>query len=538
MSAIKNGSAQPFSEIPVADQVASQLKPGSLGIVGVAFFVLASAAPMAAFVGAGPILFSFIGPGVPLVYLMIAAVVAIFAIGYLKMSKHIRSAAGFVAYIDRGLGKRAATAASGIVIVTYIALQVGLWAQFGVFAEQLVSTYLGVSIPPWAWCLVFIAIVTALTMRGVDLSLRVLGVLLTLEIVVVLVLVGGILFQSGGKDLSAESFSPAVLTNPSLGIAMLFVLTCFTTFEATTVFAEEARRPERTIPRALFAVIGFIAVFYGVATWAVSVGVGPDQVQQAAADDLAGLMFGLATTYVGPWLDVTMQVLVVLSFVAMLLGMANMFARYCFGLARARVLPEGLAVVTHTRKAPARGALVNGIVVALILVPLLFSGADPMVVVYAWFVALGTVGFLAIMSLASVAIIAYFVRREHRAGSSILTTLVAPIVAFVLVTSMLVFTIANFDALLLDGNMGARWLLLALPVALVIGFALPSFRRGISFTRGVSPDLPFEERHHAPGTEPGASTPHLTTAADSSSAVPDLAATTPATPTRTEGTSK
>lgn len=270
---------KPFSQIPIEDRSA-HLKRESLGVVGVAFFVLASAAPMAAFVGAGPILFSFIGPGVPLVYLIIAAVVAIFAVGYLKMSRFVQSAAGFVAYIDRALGKRFAVGSAGIVIVTYLALQIGLWSQFGVFAEQLVRTYLGVSIPPWAWCLVFIAIVTSLTMRGVDLSLRVLGVLLSLEIVVVLVLVGAILSQSGGRDLSLESFSPAVLTNPSLGIAMLFVLTCFTTFEATTVFAEEARRPERTIPRALFLIIGFIAVFYGIATWAVSVGVGADAVQQ------------------------------------------------------------------------------------------------------------------------------------------------------------------------------------------------------------------------------------------------------------------
>lgn len=43
-----------------------QLRRDSLGFIGVAFFVIAAAAPMAAFVGAGPVLFSIIGPGVPL----------------------------------------------------------------------------------------------------------------------------------------------------------------------------------------------------------------------------------------------------------------------------------------------------------------------------------------------------------------------------------------------------------------------------------------------------------------------------------------
>lgn len=469
------------SRVPAEQAGVTQLKGGSLGVLGVAFFVLASAAPMAAFVGAGPILFSFIGPGVPLVYLVVAGVVALFAVGYLKMSQQVRSAAGFVAYIDRALGRRAAVGASGIVLITYVTLQVGLWSQFGVFADQLCDTYLNISIPHWGWCLFFLAIVTALTMRGVDLSLRVLGVLLSGEILVVLVLVVGILLRAPGRDLSAESFSPSVLSHPSLGLAMLFVVTCFTTFEATTVFAEEARKPDKTIPRALFTVVGFIAGFYAVATWAVSVAVGPGRVQRAATNDLPGLMFGLADEYIGGWLDVTMQVLVVLSFVAMLIGVSNMFARYCFALARARVLPARLAYVTRTRRAPARAALVNGVVVAAILVPMLMFGADPMVVVYAWFVALGTVGFISIMSLASLAILAHFARPANRAGHTVVSTLVAPGCALVLVTGMLVFSVRNYDALLLDNGTTATWLLLSLPLAFVLGLVLPSFRSGISF---------------------------------------------------------
>lgn len=467
-----------------------QLKPNSLGPIGVAFFVLAAAAPMAAFVGAGPVIFSLIGPGVPLVYIIIAAVVAIFAVGYLKMSQHVNSAAGFVAYIERGLGTRAAGATAGLVIVTYIALQVGFWAQFGVFANQLVLLYLGIDIPVWAWALAFIAITTGLAMWGVDMSLRVLGVILALEIFVVFALVVGI-WISDDKVPSLESFSPEVFSQPGLGIAILFVATCFTTFEATTVFAEEARNPRRTIPIALFFVIGFIAVFYGIATWAVSMAVGPDAVQQAASDDLSGLMFGLAAEYVGPWLDLTMQIMVVTSFVAMLLGMSNMFARYAFALSRARVLPEAIGRVTK-RHAPARAALTNGVVVAVVLLAFLLAGADPMVVVYAWFVALGTIGFILIMALASIAVLAFFARRRRTTPERIFTTLIAPAVALVLVVGMLVFSIANYDALLLGGGEIAKWLLLALPIAAVLGFFAARKSRGIDFDT-ESINLPTHE---------------------------------------------
>lgn len=457
----------------------TSLKSNSLGFVGIAFFVIAAAAPMAAFVGAGPVLFSILGPGVPLVYVMVAVVIAVFAVGYLRMSRHIVHAGGFVAYIARGLGKHAATGAAGIVIVTYIALQVGFWAQFGVFAQQLAAGWLGIDLPVWAWALAFIVLTTALAMRGVDLNLKVLGILLVLEIAVVAILVIGIVIGATGNPPSIESFSPSVLANPGFGVAVLFVFACFTTFEATTVFSEEARDPRRTIPLALYAVVLFVAVFYTVATWAVSYAVGPDQVQQAATEDLAGIIFGLAATYVGPWLDVTMQVLVVSSFIAMLIGMQNMFARYGFALARAGVLPKLLARVGRRSQAPAAAALANGVIVAVIVTGSLLAGADAIEVVYAWFVALGTVGFIVMMALASLAIVVFFLREKVEHG--FWTTKAAPAASLVLVAAVLVIALQNYDAMLFSEGATAKLLLWLIPIGFALGALLPTVKKDIDY---------------------------------------------------------
>lgn len=457
----------------------TSLKSNSLGFVGIAFFVIAAAAPMAAFVGAGPVLFSIMGPGVPLVYVMVAVVIALFAVGYLRMSRHIVHAGGFVAYIARGLGKHAATGAAGIVIVTYIALQVGFWAQFGVFAQQLAAGWLGIDLPVWAWALAFIVLTTALAMRGVDLNLKVLGILLVLEIAVVAILVIGIVIGATGNPPSIESFSPSVLANPGFGVAVLFVFACFTTFEATTVFSEEARDPRRTIPLALYAVVLFVAVFYTVATWAVSYAVGPDEVQQAATEDLAGIIFGLAATYVGPWLDVTMQVLVVSSFIAMLIGMQNMFARYGFALARAGVLPKPLARVGRRSQAPAAAALANGVIVAVIVTGSLLAGADAIEVVYAWFVALGTVGFIVMMALASLAIVVFFVREKVEHG--FWTTKAAPAASLVLVAAVLVIALQNYDAMLFSEGATAKLLLWLIPIGFALGALLPTVKKDIDY---------------------------------------------------------
>jgi amino acid transporter len=462
-----------------AEPVGHRLKPNSLGFIGVAFFVIASAAPMAAFVGASPVLFSILGPGVPLVYVLVALVIALFAVGYLKMSRHITSAGGFVAYISRGLGRNAATGAAGIVIVTYLALQIGLWSQFGVFAQQLFDARLGIDLPVWFWVTLFVALTTGLAMLGVDLNLRVLGVLLALEVLIVGVLVVGILVTGGHHGLSLESFQPSQLSNPGFGVAVLFVFACFTTFEATTVFSEEAREPRRTIPRALYTVIVVVGVFYAISTWAVSYAVGPDAVQKAAGDDLAGIIFGLAHQYVGPWLDTTMQVLVVSSFVAMLIGMQNMFARYCFALARARVLPSPLATVTRRSKSPAAAALTNGVIVGALLLAFLLGGADPITVVYAWFVALGTVGFIVMMGLASVAISVFFLREHVERG--FWSTRVAPMASVALMIAVLVIALKNYDAMLFDEGATAKLLLWLIPLAFAAGAVLPLVRKHIDF---------------------------------------------------------
>lgn len=451
-----------------------RLRQNSTGFIGVAFFVVAAAAPMAAFVGASPVVFSMLGPAVPLVYVLVSIVIAIFAVGYLKMGRHIANAGGFVAYIARGIGPKTATGAAGLVVVTYIALQVGLWAQFGVFAKQLMAE-VGIKLPVWTWILIFLIVTTTLTMRGVDVNLRVLAVLIGFEILVIIVFVIAVLVHSAGHDPSLVSFNPVQLANPSLGVAVLFVVTCFTTFEATAVFAEEARDPRKTIPRALYTVIIFVGIFFTVATWSVSMGLGPTRVQAKSAGNLAGVIFGLADRSAGPWLGVAMQILVVTSFIAMLIGVQNMFARYVFALGRAGVLPKRTAVLSRRRGTPANAALANGIILAVILLAFLLAGADPIVVVYSWFLALGTVGWVLILMLASIGIVTFFLRERLERG--LWSTRVAPMASVILTAGIVYLAISNYDSLLSGPSVIAEVLLLLLPIGFCGGLLLAQVRK-------------------------------------------------------------
>ncbi|MDO6145137.1 APC family permease [Paenarthrobacter aurescens] len=459
-----------------------RLRANKLGVVAIAFFAIAAAAPMAAVVGASPVIFSASGPGTPVIYVIAALLVALFSVGYLRMSQHITNAGGFVAYIAKGLGNKWATGGAGIAILTYLSLQIGLWSQFGVFAQQLIESLTGLGLPVYFWIVVVMAITTVLTMKGVDASLKVLGVLILGETLVVAALVISLVAQKGLGIFTLAGFTGESIFGPGLGISLLFAFACFTSFEATVVFAEEAKEPRRTIPRAAYLVIAFIGVFYMVSTWAISGAVGIDGIQAVATENPSGMIFELAESSAGAWLSIAMQVLVVTSFIAMLLGLSNMFSRYLFALGRAGALPAKLSSVSATG-APSFAGLVNSLAVLAVISAFLLAGADPIATVFAWFVALGTAGFISILLLTSAAVLVYFARSGTR--DNLWVTVIAPALSFLAFVVVGYLTLENYDVLLGGAGGVARWLLLGIPLIFLAGLIRGNQKPAINYAAEI-----------------------------------------------------
>ena len=64
-----------------------------------------------------------------------------------------------------------------------------------------------------------------------------------------------------------SSFSWDTFKSGSPAIGLLFAAASFVGFEATTIYSEEAKRPERTIPRATYAAVLTIGVFFLITSW-------------------------------------------------------------------------------------------------------------------------------------------------------------------------------------------------------------------------------------------------------------------------------
>ena len=145
------------------------------------------------------------------------------------------------------------------------------------------------------WSLEAWLLVAALGVLRVDLNGRVLGVLLTAEVAVLLVLsVAGLGDPASGLPLT--SLSPGGLFgHPGLGALLVTALLGYVGFEAAAVFSEEARLPRRTVPVATYASLAIIGAAYALASWAMSVHYGDDQVAAVAAEQGPGMLFSMAS---------------------------------------------------------------------------------------------------------------------------------------------------------------------------------------------------------------------------------------------------
>src|SRR6185369_11535216 len=155
------------------------LKKDSLGVPSVIFFVMSAAAPLTVIAGVISIGYLNTGvPGIPFAYIVMPAILAIFAVGYVAMSRHISNAGAFYTYVTHGLGRPLGVGTAWMSLLAYNGLQVGLYGIIGTAAAGPLDKYFGITADWWVVALVVWAIVGLLGILRVDINGKVLAVLL------------------------------------------------------------------------------------------------------------------------------------------------------------------------------------------------------------------------------------------------------------------------------------------------------------------------------------------------------------------------
>lgn len=388
----------------------NRLRKNSLGVGAITFLVVSAAAPLTAVAGGVPLsMLLGNGPGVPATFLLVTLLLLVFAVGYIAMSRHVTNAGAFYAYTARGIGGVFGGAAAIIAIVSYNCMQIGVFGMFGAATSGLFARW-GLTLPWWVWCYLGIATVAIFGYRRVDLSAKVLMVLVVLEYLVVMVIDVAIIGKGGDSGLSLAPFSASSFLSGSPAIGILFCFAAFIGFEATTIFSEEAKIPEKTVPRATYISVLVIGIFYMFTSWLMVDGVGPEKLVPTlkGLSDPTTFLFSLATRYVGGPLSEIMSILFVTSLFAGVTAFHNGVSRYMYVAGREKLLPAAIGVTHPKFQSPHVASVVQTIIATIVITFFAVAKLDPVLALFSWLTNVGTLGIIVLMTLTSVSVLAFF----------------------------------------------------------------------------------------------------------------------------------
>ena len=403
---------EPAGEVWVAR---TDLKAGSLRLPGAIMQNITHIAPAVAAFFFTQFVVGLSGAHSVLTYAIGVVVVLGLGICLAILARHFPSAGGYYTYIARAVSPRAGFLA-GWTFIFYSPIITGpLCAFFGwVMENQLKSAY-GFDLPWWVFVLVAVPVISVLMYMGISLSIKVLVVLGTLEMLIVLALAISGLASPGPGGFTFSVFDPNfdpghVAVAGGFALAVVFSVQGLTGWEAAIPLAEETENPRRNIPWAIIGSIAILGVLLVLAFWGQIVGWGVNNLKGlTGSPTLPAFVLG-TRLWGGAW-PVTL-VAMFTSTMGASIACQNVATRMWYGMARQGALPAVVGRIHPTRKTPIVAIGVQ-LVMALglgLIVPA-FIGPD-----VTWFLLGGLTLVLAVIFvyvMANLGVILYFWRERR-----------------------------------------------------------------------------------------------------------------------------
>jgi amino acid transporter len=448
---------------PVPRESATLAK-NALGLPQVLFCIVTGAAPLAAMMFNVPVAVSGGGYAVPAAFILATLALTIFSTGYIEMSRRVTSVGGFYTFISRGLGRVPGMGAGALIAFCYIIFAAAVTGVGSYFAATSIDAWTGVSLPAWVYQILFLALMTGFAWFHIELTAKILGVALVAEVLVLLVMAGGIIAHGGGPDgFSAAPLNPANLFDndaalkvfgaAAVGVALFGAFWSWVGFEMAPNYAEESREPKRIAKAATYGSVIGLGVFYVFVSYMFVTGWGLTGSAQAVSDQFAGkydsAFYPLTDRFVGSGLTTMVEILIITSSFACSMAFYNTGSRYIFSLAREGVLPAALGRTHPTQRGPVNASMAVSAIIAVYMLAFALSDSSTLAALLklaTWTPLLGVLGILAVQGLCCVAIVRFFLT-EARDGFHPIKTLLAPVIGFLAMAGACYLLIANRAAL-------------------------------------------------------------------------------------------
>ncbi|SJM60146.1 amino acid permease-associated region [Gulosibacter sp. 10] len=430
--------------------------------------IVAASAPLTVIAGGAPTSFAVTElTTVPAGYIVLAAILALFAFGYAAMARFVDRPGAFYPYVAQGIGRSLGVGTAYAAIVAYNMMQIGIFAMWGFTISSWLNGRFGIESPWWLWVLIGVVLVGVLGVNRIDFSAKIIGVLVALEFVVVLV------FDIIALGVAPEGYSPAPLNPlelfvPGVGAVLAFGVAAFMGFESAAIYAREAKDPKRTVGRATFLAVIVVGLFYAFSAWAMVTGVGQSEIvgqsQEFGPDLLFVFLDGHAATII---VDIA-NLLFITSLFAALQAFHNTVARYFAELGNEGMLPTWFARRSKAG-APVSGSLAQSILAVLVTLGFIMGDSGdplfPVLTMFTWLTNTGAFGLILLMAIVALAVVMFFVKDAR--GVGIFTRLIAPAIAGIALTTVFILVLVNFPVLM-DMPQG-DFLTYLLPLLVILG---------------------------------------------------------------------
>lgn len=431
----------------VSIPVAPNDLPRRLGVPALVLIVVAFNAPIATMAGFAQLSVGFgSGIGAPIAFLTAGAILLVFSVGFVAMSRYIRNPGAFYRFIVAGIGRAPGLAGAFVATAAYVLLEAGSFPYMGLIMVDLMKRLTGVEVFPWQiWTVVFVAIATVLGLLRVDLSMKVLGTLVCIEVVIVALWEAFVFAKGGPEGYSPESFTPAAFFNGNPGVGVLFAMLCMIGIETAACFRSETKNPEKAVGRATYIAIAFMAIFYALGVWAYIITQGPTKAVNEALTDPVGSFFSSVDDYLGGFFLKLVALILVTSQLAAINSIQGAASRYLYALGRDGVLSPKLALVHKRLESPWVAVLaVNGACLAVLA--LIFVLRLDAVASYAALTGSGIYFLLPLLIATSLGVVVFY-RRHRELSPGAWSSIVAPVLAFISLLILFVLTALNLKVL-------------------------------------------------------------------------------------------
>ena len=358
---------------PGDDQIAHAVthEPGqlkrTLKLRHLVFIGLAYMAPLAVFDMFG-IVADETGGHVPLAYLVVIVAVLFTAFSYSRMVRFFPIAGSAYTYAKEAINAHLGFLVGWVATLDYLLLPM--------INAILSAIYMGAvfpDVPFWVWVLLTITICTVLNLVGVKLAasmnILLVGIQLVVAVVFVVLTVVNINNGANGAEFTMTPFFSSDVQAAAITAGAAILALSFLGFDAVSTLAEEAERPERDIPRAIFIIIAAAGAFFITVTYVMQT-LFPDV---SLLGDIVGASPEMAK-YIG---GAAFQAIFVGGYMMAVLGCGitqqMSAARLLYAMGRDGALPKRL----FSRINPRTGVPVaNVLIVALIALTGLFVDLD------------------------------------------------------------------------------------------------------------------------------------------------------------------